>query len=211
MNLTIITPPVAILAAADARVMVPALRDADAGYIAMLIGAAQAQIEPPNGWTGRAFGPQTLEVAVHGGRLAESAVIILPCSPVRAITSVTYVDSEGQAQTLPPDHYALVGSQRLAALAVRKPAPTSVLRAEEAVVIRFEAGFDLADPALMPARHALALMVQDLQSMAREDIFLKRETTEGIGTVEWVVSSAAADVISRAADRLLGCYRLGGA
>jgi uncharacterized phiE125 gp8 family phage protein len=97
----VIEPPAPLLTAAEVRARL-GISDDDA-VLSPLIKAVCAQIEPPGGWVGVAFGPQTLEqrsewFADHwGGSFAK-----LRFPPLRTVESVKYIDTAGVEQTLDP-------------------------------------------------------------------------------------------------------------
>lgn len=210
MSVIVVVPPEAILDAATLRGLVPGLDGVDAGHLDLLIRTAQQMIEPPDSWVGRAFGRQTLESVTDGFCVIdERGVIPLPYPPITSIVSIAYEDRAGVVQTLPPENYraSLVGifcGVRPAA-GLSWPATSC---APDTVKIRFIAGYADDSPELLPAKHAVALSVQALRSLAREDIFLKRESAEGIAEKEWAVSMQAEKLMQDTIERLLRPYRI---
>lgn len=122
----------------------------DDAYVTALLGAAQAHLEGPGGWLGRAVGVQTLE---WRGQPCGST-ILLPYPPFRSLVSVRY-GAEGA------DEIALdtltVEPQRFRAAAITPNSgswPTgSDLR------VTYVAGYAPGDPEAMPIRQAILLMV----------------------------------------------------
>lgn len=90
--------------------------------------------------------------------------IQLPAAPVQAISSVTYVDSDGVTQTLATDQYVLDAASTppwlLIAVDQTWPATQSVANA---VHVTFTAGYgDDAADVPMPLRSAMLLLVGEL-------------------------------------------------
>lgn len=209
MSIVVITPPVPIVTREEVRTMVPALRGDDDAYVALLVGTVQAEIEPPDSWIGRAFGVQTLEQYEHGCAWHGGSMIRLRCPPAIDVISVAYTDSDGIAQTLPPDAYRAVRDGGDTYLVPRPCSAWPALSLTPgALRIRYSAGYAAGSPDLQPVKYAVALMVQNLRSMARDDVFLKKEVTEGVGSQEWAVSAAAQQVITGTAERMLFRYRV---
>lgn len=209
MSIVVITPPAPIMTPDEAKAMVPALRGDDGTYVILLVATVQAEIEPPDSWIGRAFGVQTLEQYEHGCAWHGGSMIRLRCPPVVAVASVTYTDSDGIAQTLAADAYRAVRDGDATYLMPNRCSDWPALSLTPgALRIRYSAGSAAGSPDLLPVKYAVALMVQNLRSMARDDVFLKKEVVEGVGSQEWVVSAAAQQVITGTAERMLSRYRV---
>ncbi|MGA0561703.1 hypothetical protein ACO2RV_04580 [Ancylobacter sp. VNQ12] len=205
MTVIVVEPAQPLLDASALRRLVPGLDGLDDDHLNMLISVAQQSIEPPLGWARCAFGRQTLEMVMDGFASA-LAVIDLPHPPLRSIVSITFEQAPGGAITLPETAYwvfsdGLFGAVR-PAVGTAWPSGCGIAR------IRYVAGYDAADPRLLPAKQAIALSVQALRVFAREDLFLKREKTDGVGEREWAVSPSAERMMRDAADRLLQPYRI---
>lgn len=210
MSVIVVEPARPILSEADLRRFVPCLEGLDDTHLRLLIAVAQQAIEPPNSWVGRAFGVQTLEVVTDDFCAIDSqGVIPLPHPPIASIVSITYEDRSGVVQTVPPANYR---SSLEGILCGVRPAPglswPATSRSPDAVRIRFVAGYADDSPELLPAKQAVALSVQSLRSLAREDIFLKRESANGIVEKEWTVSPQAERLMQSAIERLLLPYRI---
>lgn len=174
-----------------------------------LIRAVCAEIEPPS-WLECAFGRQTLEMrtgwfAEHWG----GCELRLRYPPFAEMVGVKYVDGNGVEQTLDPSGYEVVGGgadfARLV-LPYGRSWPATRL-GPESVRIRYKAGYAPDDPQLEPAKHAVALAVKRLRALATEDLFIRSETTEGVGAESRVVTDAALKLISDAVDGILQRYR----
>lgn len=119
-----------------------------------------------------------------------SSVILLPRGPVQSITSISYTDANGAAQTLPANQYQLDTSRTPARLA---PAfgtywPTSRYQ-YSSVVVRFVAGYTQLPE---PLRQALLLIVGHWY-----------ENREAV-----TASSPAPTMLPLAVDALIEPYRL---
>jgi uncharacterized phiE125 gp8 family phage protein len=202
----VIEPPAPLLTATEVRARL-GISDDDA-VLSPLIKAVCAQIEPPAGWVGVAFAPQTLEqrsewFADHwGGSFAK-----LRFPPLRTVESVKYVDTAGAEQTLDPASYEVLTATGQLVLAHGGAWP-SVRSGIEAVRIRFTAGYDYDDPQLDAAKSAVALAVRSLRSLSARDLAISSETVPGVGSRNYLVTGAASQVISGAVDGLLQGYRV---
>ncbi len=140
------------------------------------VAAATAHIDGPEGWLGRALGPQTLELRLD--RDACGAAITLPLPPVTELVSVTYLDAQEVEQTAELADIQHVGSDLVSAVCQLPWAGGSSRR--EAVRIRYRAGYETLPP---PIRAAILLMVGDL--------YRHRGTTETGMSVQKVEMSVA--------------------
>jgi len=103
MTLRVIVPPQPIVAPGD----IPGSHAADDQRVAAMIAAATAEIDGPDGWVGRAFGAQTLELSGWFG----CKRIALPCRPIIEIESIVTEDYDGDSLTIDPDDYRLDGDE----------------------------------------------------------------------------------------------------
>lgn len=139
--------------------------DDEQALVVRLIAAATAHIDGPNGWLGRALGPQTLEARARGF----CDTISLPYRPIIDVESVHYLDDQGQSQLVDPATYELVGDDLGTAWGQSWPTPGVYRGNAETVRIRYRAGYAV-DPAANtlvhavpePIRAAILLMVGDL-------------------------------------------------
>lgn len=108
--------------------------------------------------------------------------IVLQRAPVISVTSVTYYDTDGEAQTLTasPEEFLFVPSGDYEPAEIRPLVDTdfpSTASRQDAVIVTFEAGYALGegDVATVPARilQGLALMVGELY---------KQRTISQVGT-----------------------------
>lgn len=152
-GLLTITPPAAepvslTEALAHLRVDAPA---PDAALITALIQAAREHVEAV---TGRALVTQTIEARWD----AWEDVLTLPRAPVQSVTSVTYLDDAGAAQTLAADAYrvdtACILARVTPAFGAAWPSARSVTGA---IAVRFVAGY--GDAAAVPAAIKAAMLL----------------------------------------------------
>jgi hypothetical protein len=195
MGLAVIEPPSPIVLPEDVG--------ATEGDVALaaLIQAVTEEIDGPDGWLGRALGPQTLELR----GCFSCGPIFLPCPPTIEVLEVAYQGADDVEMIVGDADYRLVGSF----LEPVGKGWSSLTR------IRYRAGYDGASAATgrtgdVPerARQAIILAVRNLQSLGAENLFLRSEQVEGIGTTQYVVSEVAGKVIATAVDRLLNGLRV---
>lgn len=199
MRVVVVTPPEALLSAAELAQLFPSTGD-DGTLIAFLAKAAQAEIEPPESWVGHAFGRQTLELVLDGFPCGHRA-LALPYGPVGLILSVSYVDGAGSTVTLSPSEYAPTGS------GLRPVSCWPAADVPGGVKIRYEAGHEASDPQLLPAKNAVALMVQAGRQMMKADPNLRRVKVDGVDETEWAVSPQIQQMMRDCAATILRRYR----
>ena len=208
MIVSVITPPAPFVSPAD----IAGSHADDDSAVAAVIAAVTEELDAPTGWLGRAIGPQTLEFrdycpAFCGG-------MCLPFPPLIGEVVVKYLDGAGQEQILPVDQYEV------------RPRSNSIrwlpsvnwrvcLDDPEALRIQYAAGYNdtpIADGGTGPIpqriRQAVILMVQDLLSTGAENLFIRSEEVEGIGTRQYTVTDQAGAIIQRTAYRLLAGLRI---
>ncbi|HTV69802.1 MAG TPA: hypothetical protein VMF90_14805 [Rhizobiaceae bacterium] len=205
MYVRVITPPDPIVTPAD----IAGDHGPDDAGVAALIQAVTEQIDGPEGWLGRALGPQTLELAQ-----AEFCEWVgLPCRPIITIDNVRYLDRSEDEQTLPDSDYRVIGNRLYFRGGFTAPA---IMRAPDALRIRYQAGYNDEDasqvggtgPVPERARQAIILSVQHLKSLAAQDVFLRVDEVEGVGSRQYSVTDAASRVIEQACDRMLTGLRV---
>lgn len=211
-TVAVIEPPPALLTAAEVRARLKVTED-DA-VLSPLIKAVCAQIEPPNGWVGKAFGLQTLEMRselfgyYYCGCAGHRLKLRYP--PFRGMVSVKYLDAGGVEQTVDPATYEVVGASGTGtpylALAYGATWPTTRSSAE-AVRVRYTAGYDHDDPQLDAAKSAVALAVRNLLTLASRDPSISSVNLNGVGSRNYVYSQVSASVLTGAVDALLQGYR----
>lgn len=155
MSLIQVTPPAAepiSLEDARRRLHEDALGDpatsAHDPDIAAMIKAAREYLDGSSGILGRALVPQTWELRLDGfpgcwGWTGGEA-IDLPLPPLRSVEALTYLDTSGSSQTMPPEDYQVVGLGGTAAASIvpafGKTWPSTRLQ-PESVAVRFVCGY----------------------------------------------------------------------
>lgn len=130
--------------------------DEDAPYIASLIGTARRWVEQI---TGRQLITSTRTMSLDAFPCGE---IRLPGSPVQSITSITYTDSAGDAQTWAADQYQadLISVPARVAPAYGVVYPGTQTGVYNAVTITYVAGYgDAKTDVPQDIRHAIMLLV----------------------------------------------------
>lgn len=205
MATRVIVPPEPIMTPGD----VPGSHAADDARIAALIAAATEEIDGPEGWLGRALGVQTLETTAPGfGWTAWR----LPYPPLIEVLSVSYLDRDNVTHSADPALYEWRDNQVLLRLGQKWPAARFC---EGAVRVQFKAGYNDVEiseggTGKLPERvkQAIAMSVRHALAVGVENLFLRSEEVEGIGTRTYTVSTVAADLISKTTDRMLSGLRL---
>lgn len=163
------TEPVT-LAEAKAHARIPADLTDDDAYVQTLIAAAREKVESI---VARSFVAQTWEWTFdafpYGGgyynrEIRQSGVgpawmpgwylpIELPRAPVQSVTSITYRDSTGAVQTLPPEAYEIVQGEPVQVAPVYGTLWPTVAPWPNAVAVTFVSGY-----ATVPAVAKLAML-----------------------------------------------------
>lgn len=203
MRLVVITPPDPIVSVPEIQQRLSITTSGD--VLEPLVAAACAQIEPPLGWTGRAFGRQTLEMRADGFSWRQWSRGVTLAGPVVSLTSVKYLDNLGAEQTLDPANYELQGDR---VVLTTDTSSLCVYVSHEPVRVRFVAGYGVDDPQLEPAKHAVAMMVRHSVALGTEDLFIRSETVDGVGSQSRSVTDAALGLMSKASESLLQPYRI---
>ncbi|NTJ63773.1 hypothetical protein G6M50_36890 [Agrobacterium rhizogenes] len=198
MTLRVIEPPQPFLTPSDIE-----------GIDQDTIDAVVGEIDGPDGWLGRAIGPQTLELALNDwcGRH-----LLLPCAPIIEIVSIKYTDTNGTEQTVDPVNYGKTGYYLWFKPSWSMPRLGCY---PEAVRIRYRAGYNdtpVANGGTGPIpssiKKAVTLSCQYLKALSKDDLFLRVDEVDGVGRQEFTVSDQAATIIRDAADKLLFGLRL---
>ncbi|KRG38827.1 hypothetical protein ARC78_15220 [Stenotrophomonas pictorum JCM 9942] len=161
MRLRQISPPSATpITVGEARDHLELFGSGHDSKLAGMIAGAVSHLDGVTGVLGRALVEQEWELSLDsfGG-----AAISLPLPPLKAVTSVTYIDPAGAEQTLSSSAYKVDAGENGRLLPAFGTTWPSTRAESGAVRVRFTAGYGTA-PADVPAaiRSALLLMVGDL-------------------------------------------------
>jgi uncharacterized phiE125 gp8 family phage protein len=207
MDVAVIEAPVLpVVTWEEAKAQLSLSSDDRQTEIEAMIAAATQALDGPAGWLGRCLMQQTLELRLDEFPAGE---ILLPYPPVAEIEAIVYVDTNGAEQEAALNSYRLLGAGSRWRLAPVYGAAWPSARAEnEAVRIRYRAGYESAEDVPAPIRQAIILMTGRLLSMNRPDPLLRRDTVEGVGSQEWDVSGGIDAAMSGAAEALLQPFRV---
>lgn len=161
MSIVVVDPPEdLVVSLEETKAHLRVDHDDDDDYIERLVEAATATIDGPSGWLGRCLVSQTLEWRGSGFGLCGGR---LPYPPVAEIESVKYDDDVGAEQVVADASYRLVGQPSQPRLILAHGASWPSARCEdEAVRIRYTAGYGGPQDVPAPIRHAILLMVSQL-------------------------------------------------
>ena len=152
-GLAIVTPPAAEpVTLAEMKSHLRYTGSGEDALINALITAAREQCELQSG---RAFVTQTLRWSLSGW--PESGAIRLPRPPLISVTSISYTDGDGDAQTMPGADYAVYPDAEPGRVVVAVGAgwPTATLQAGLAIRVTYVAGYGDADD--VPSRYKQAI------------------------------------------------------
>lgn len=185
--ITVITPPQPFLTPAD----IPGDHAPDDPAVVSMIAAATGEIDGPFGWLRRAIGKQTLEIeGCYSGPWVE-----LPLPPLIRIVGVYSSTTVDGTETI------------VDASLYRKERGRIIFNGWlTAHRIRYEAGFSEADgtgPIPWQVKQAVVMAVQNMKALGAENLFLRSEEVEGVGTFTYTVSDQAGNIIRDTARRLL--------
>lgn len=148
-----VAPASPVVSLAEAKRHLRVLHDDDDADIEMMVGAATAAIEGPNG-VGIALSPQTWRLSLDHF----PCEIVVPLWPVSSVTSVTYRDSAGVEQSVSGVRYD-IDENPLRIWPPRDAAWPSSYCEPGAVKVLFECGFETLPADL---RAAILLLVGHL-------------------------------------------------
>src|SRR5579871_6815809 len=186
MRVFVVTPPAPVVTFDQARVRLRLdadLPDDEIQDVAAMIATATSDLDGPGGWLGRALGVQTLEAQIDGFPLHARVGIELPCPPVIAIESLTYLDATNTPQQIASDGLSLISNVVEPTFGTSWP---TTQRGPQSVRIRYQAGY-VADPSADP-------LVPALPENIRSAILLKVQALYD-GDPDGRLAAAAADLL----------------
>ncbi|XYD07432.1 hypothetical protein R1A27_20190 [Methylobacterium sp. NMS12] len=207
MRAVVITPAEPLVTVDDAKIWAPVLGEDSEARVTALLRAAQAAIEAPNGWLGRALGMQVLEARFDCFR---DPCLFLPYPPLREVKSLTYRDAAGEDQEVAISDLRVLGVGTTAgSIAPIGAQGWPVTEAgPEAVRVQYSAGYAAADQEAAPIRHAVVLAAVQLRALSTQDLSLRSRQTEGVGSRTWTVSEVAYQLVQRSIGDLLQPFRI---
>jgi len=232
-RLYLITPPTEDVVTLDeAKAFLRETTNDNDALITALTAAAVSTIDPVSGgWLGRSLRPATWELRLPSfgahthlgfyhhyydtGAHPVGLEIGLPYPPLISVDSVKYDDGDGVEQTLTADtDYRVfgIGSARQARVepAFQGSWPTGARFDDEAVRIRFTAGYATAAPDPLPGaiKQAVFLMVKALMDLSARNLFISAESVEGVGSRNFVVTENGAMIMRDTGENLLQTFRV---
>lgn len=145
--------------------LVGTTQDADIeGYIADATG----RLDGKDGTLGRALVEQSWELLLD--RFPCASEIPIPLPPLRSVTSITYVDTDGATQTLATTVYAVDTASEPGVVSLKYGQTwPSTLCQRNAVTIAFTCGYGLSDDVPDPLKSAIKLMVKDRYDQTQDN------------------------------------------
>lgn len=190
--ITVITPPQPFVTPAD----IPGSHAADDPVITAMIAAAVGEIDGPYGWLRRSIGKQTLEISGFW----QNWCVDLPLPPIIRVVSAHFTDTAGVETVIDTASYF----KRRESIVFTQGAP--FFRHCTSLRVRYEAGFSEEDgtgPIPPQVKQAVIMAVQNMKALAAENLFLRSEQVEGVGTFTYTVSEQAGNIIRNTAERML--------
>lgn len=186
--------------------------EGDDDRLEMLASAVAQTLDPWfGGWLGRALRPQQWELRMSH---FPSGEIEIPYPPLVSIDAVTYVDDDGDTQTVDDSDYRVfgLGGHEKAKIAPVYDGewPTDVRCDDESVRVKFTAGYEITtvgDQMPQAIRSAIALGVNELRLMGR-NLYISSEDVPEVYSVSYTVSENAQNVLRSAIGNLLTPYRV---
>ncbi|MBX3536441.1 MAG: hypothetical protein KF735_02285 [Chelatococcus sp.] len=128
----------------------------------------------------------------------------VPIAPVQSVTSIAYVDTDGEARMLDPAASELRNDGLTVSIAaphgVRWPATLPGSRIRIIAVV----GFAAVPPAIISA---MLLLVRSQHALAGPDANLKKKVVDGVGSREWDMTGAVDGMTRQAIASFLEPFR----
>lgn len=155
-------PSELIVSAADVRAdTIRIVDDSQDDAIEALILAATEQFDGKDGVLGRALCAQQWELTLDRFPCASEFKIPLP--PLQSVESITYVDSNGDTQTLPTSVYAVDTASEPGVVSLKYGQTWPSTRCQRgAVVVAFTCGYGTCEDVPSRVRSAVKLKAADL-------------------------------------------------
>jgi uncharacterized phiE125 gp8 family phage protein len=170
MSLTLQTAPATEpITTAEAKTHLRVDGTDDDTYIDTLVASARRWVED---YTGRALVTQTWDWKFDHFPVSNRAYLWLPKGPVSAITSITYLDTDGASQTMTSSDYVLDGDHLPPRVALAPSADWPDTEADRinTVTVRFVAGYGAASSVPDDIKHAVKLLVGQLYAHREPEV-----------------------------------------
>lgn len=150
MRIRVVAKPAPIIDLARAKAHLRVEHNRDDGYIQGLVAGVVGWLDGPDGWLGRALGPQTLELKTGDWR----DLLRLPYAPIIEIVALTYVSPAGVSTPVDEDLYT--ADQLGLTLAHGKSWP-AIRSPGDVITCRYRAGYldTFAEPHVEDAPEAI--------------------------------------------------------
>lgn len=180
MTTLVLTQPLPLVTVEEAKTALGESGTDRDDLIAGLILAAQSELDGPKGWVGISVAEQTLQATF--GTFDD---LRLAYGPVLGDIDVSYVDADGDDQTLDPGTYALAADGSVV-LADGQSWPTLYDGADPVTVI-YDVGIDdQDDPRIAQMKTAIIMHVRMALDMVAPEVH--RRALESLVRSMWVVN-----------------------
>lgn len=161
----------------------------DAATITTYRDAAEAYFDGPGGVLGRALVTQTWRLDLDGfpcggryvpGRgMVDERAIKIPLPPLQTVSSITYVDTNGDTQTLATSVYQVVNRQRQPSMIVEAYGQSwpSTRNVPDSVSVTFVAGYGAAADVPADIVDAIKILVHDMDRQ-RGSLVIGKSTSQ---------------------------------
>lgn len=175
-------PTVEPVSLVEAKAHLRVTHNTDDQYIKTLISAARMHAEEV---TRRCFVTQTLTLTYDS---FPAWTIRFPRNPVQSITSIAYLDNNGNSQTLNAANYRL-DAQTLPARVTPIYGETwpTTYPTTAAVTVTFVAGYGLSTTVPDPIKQAILLTVGTYYDSVRENVVLEGSPVEVPQSAQWLL------------------------
>ncbi len=199
----LVTPPDGLpVTLADVKTQLRISTDADDLLLTATIASAVDLFDGERGILGRCLLPQVWR-ARYPGFLA----LRLPFEPVQSVTSVEYVDTLGETQTLDPTLWRWIDASPVVVVTAHCLGNVVAHCRDDAVSVTFSAGYANADAVPSPIKMAITLATADIYQVIKRTDGIKRDAVEGVGLTDFDTSGAVSVATQAAIDRLIAPYR----
>jgi uncharacterized phiE125 gp8 family phage protein len=179
-NYSLVEAPAPVVALEEMKDYLNVAHDDDDAMISRLIKTATETLDGPAGLLHRALGEQRWRLALdcfpNGG-----VKIGLP--PVKSVEAITYLDTAGTEQTLPPEAYRLTGIGKAGLVTPTRGWPATA-DAPECITVSFTSGGDVPAP-LAQLVCGLVWFWYEQRAIADEPNAMTKTTPFGFDDVVW--------------------------